>query len=401
MKNYQDTETGQIYAFDDGIDPFTLNYRTIPSTLSETVIPKPSESHVWLDGNWVADTEAPKNYKPPISSVTAYDPAWAAFLNPYTFIIADRSEYVEISIDQINSNTYDNTLLSKTVTSLPLTNNDHLYALVSYDGAIAIPRNIDYPSSNIALDNINRIFCAILLGGEHTEVVGPELLLNGSILENTKDIFIYQDGRHSRLRHKWASLNEKIILTHPRIICISDLRNAYMHGIKIINSINNLSPFFLLHGYSAMVYRNRSDALSSLWIVVEQLTSFLWENRFLTTSNLHPKMMNDRKKSLKEDNRTWSTSVKHELLWQTKFLSEDCFSGLSKARKQRNNLVHEGTVPDFEVVRNLWNCIFELIESASGIDLTQMRRLIPVEADVLTTPGKTNFDAWKILSKSI
>ena len=83
------------------------------------------------------------------------------------------------------------------------------------------------------------------------------------------------------------------------------------------------------------------------------------------------------------------------------FFRKIVFSGLSKARKQRNNLVHEGTIPEFEVIRNLWNCIFELIESTSGIDLTQMRRLIPVEADVLTTPGKTNFDAWKILSKSI
>ena len=99
MKNYQDTETGQIFAFDDGVNPLTLNYRNIPSTLSETIISKPSESHVWLNGSWVVDTEAPKDYKQPISSVPAYDPAWLAFLNPYTFIITDGSKYEEISID--------------------------------------------------------------------------------------------------------------------------------------------------------------------------------------------------------------------------------------------------------------------------------------------------------------
>ncbi|SCY49105.1 hypothetical protein SAMN05216308_11330 [Nitrosospira sp. Nsp13] len=32
-----------------------------------------------------------------------------------------------------------------------------------------------------------------------------------------------------------------------------------MQGIDLIKAINNLSPFFLLHGYTAMVHQNRSD----------------------------------------------------------------------------------------------------------------------------------------------
>lgn len=73
MQHFQDMETGQIHAFEDGIDPFGLGYRSIPTTLSSTVISKPSEEHVWLDGNWVHKTQAPLGYMPPVSSVPSYD----------------------------------------------------------------------------------------------------------------------------------------------------------------------------------------------------------------------------------------------------------------------------------------------------------------------------------------
>ena len=63
MKTYQDTGTdtgtGKLHAFDDGVDPFKLNNLNIPTKLSEVVIPQPSDSHVWLNGDWIKDTEVP------------------------------------------------------------------------------------------------------------------------------------------------------------------------------------------------------------------------------------------------------------------------------------------------------------------------------------------------------
>ena len=400
MKTYQDTQTGQLYAFDDGVDPFNLNNRNIPTTLSEKVIPKPSESHVWFNGNWVKDTEAPKDYQPLLSAAPSYNPAWMAFLNPYTFVVPDGEDKLAVSIEQVNLNSYDGGKLSAAVGTLPLTNARNIDALVSYDGAIAFPRNAEYQSVEVALDNVNRIFCALLLGGIHAEVISPSELLSGS-LENKRDIFVYHHKLHSRLRHKWAPIEERLILTHPRTISVSKLRDAYSHGINTIDAIKNLSPFFLLHGYTAMVYQNRSDALSSLWIVVEQLTWFLWENRFLSAPEFHPTNVKGRFDSLKQDNRTWSTSVKHELLWQTKFISEDCFAALSLARKQRNDLVHRGIIPDFAVIANLWKGMFELFETASGIDQIGMRQLVPIEPPELGFPENNNFDEWINLSKEL
>lgn len=229
--------------------------------------------------------------------------AWVAFLNPYTFVIPDEQEKWEISSAEINSNSYNGAKLSEPVATLPLTNTKHIDALVSYDGAIAIPKNSDYPSAEIALDNINGIFCAILLGGVHAEVISSTELHIGSLMSKS-NIFVFRPGLHTSLRLGWASLPERDNLISAQTVRVSELRKAYLHGIKVLTAINNLTPLFLLHGYTAMMYQNRTDALSSLWIVVEQLTWFLWKNRFLTAPELHPVSMNSRRQSLKDDYRT-------------------------------------------------------------------------------------------------
>ncbi len=399
MKNYQDTETGQIHAFEDGVDPFKLNNRNIPTTLSELVIQKPNEDHVWFEGHWITRDAAPSNYQAPVSSVPSYNPAWISFLAPYTFVLPDNSEF-SISIDQINANLYDGDKLSEAVMTLPLHAQSELSALISHDGAIAIPMSHDYPSKTKASDELNRIFCALLLGGIHTEVIGASELLNGC-LHNNKSIFTFQLTSHGRIRHMQTSPDDMIKLMYPRVISFSNLKAAYVHGSAAIKAVKNFSPFFLLHGYTAMVYQNRSDALSSLWIVIEQLTSFLWQNRFLADESLHPSNMPGRRQGLKQDNRTWSTSVKHELLWQANVLSEDCFSKLFSARAQRNKLVHEGTVPDFSVIVGLWSGLTELLEVASGLSLNGMRKLTTVEYQDTGLTAKVNFDEWITLSKNL
>lgn len=398
MKTYQDTETGRLHAFDEGVDPFKLNNRNIPTTLSEIVLSKPSESHVWLNGDWVTGAQIPKDYKPPISSVPVYNPAWVAFLMPYTLILTDEEEWVQVSLDQVNSNYYDGDKFSKITAVL---NFENISCLVSYDGGIAIPRNENCHTLDAAIDDINRIFCAVLLGGLHAEIIGPPELLCGS-LEDQKYLSVVNVGIHNRLRYGWASIQERLgHLMYPRILRVSELRKAYLHGNKVIDAISNFSPFFLLHGYSVMVYQNRSDALSSLWIVVEQLTSFLWEKRILNDVNINIESIKTNRKILKKDYRISTISVRHEILRDMKIVSTECFDSLSFARDKRNDLVHDGTIPAFEVVKQLWECLFELFECASEVQLIEMRRLVSIKSPVLDLPEKINFDEWNALSKKL
>ena len=53
MIQYQDTATGQIWMMEDGYD--FSNNTNVPTTLSSTVVPKPSEAHVWNGSGWTLD----------------------------------------------------------------------------------------------------------------------------------------------------------------------------------------------------------------------------------------------------------------------------------------------------------------------------------------------------------
>ncbi len=403
MKHYQDTDTGQVYAFEDEVDPFALalTNRNIPKTLSENVIPKPSEAHVWFNGGWIKNSDAPKNYEQPTSSIPTYNPAWVVFLQPYTAVLVTPRDKLEVTLEQINSNSYDNDKLSKVVMSLPLSETG-LQAFVTYDGAVSIPRNDQFPTNELAITGFNRILCAILLGGMHVEVVSPSELYSGTLLNGT-DIFLHNPTIQGNLRHKLTPITDRMLpLMHPRIISAQDLINAHRHGVSVMNCIKNFSPHFLLHGYTSMIKQNRSDALGSLWIVVEQLTWAIWESKFIQSPQFHPACeMKSRKDSLKSDNRTWPISVKHELLWQTKLLSDQCYEALSVARKLRNDLVHRGDAPDFIAISNLWKNLSEMFETASGINLDGMRRLLPLGSPSLGLPHKGNFDEWKKLEGKV
>jgi len=407
LKNYQDTETGQIWAFEDGKNPFKMNNCNIPTTLSETIIPIPSDSHVWHNGGWIEDSEKPAGYEPPISSVPAYNPAWTTFLFQLgTCILSSDEEQLKITLEQINTNSYNGEKLSEIVMNLVIKDYD-MPAVISYDGAIAIPRDKTHSSQASAVKTLNKILGAIFLGGIDVKAIDYNTLECGTLAEGGKSVFSYFPSAYTRLRHNWASLSERIVLNHPKIIRIVEFQAAYSVGNQLLDSIQNFSPVFLLQGYSALQNRNLSDALSNLWIVVEQLTSHIWENKFLVKNDIHPEKIQGRKKSLKDDKDTWSIAVKHELLYQTNFLSIDCYDALSQARKARNNLVHKGTVDNQIVIENLWIALFELFKTASDIQLNGLRNLTtyPDAADInklifchkhheLSTTANLNFDEW-------
>lgn len=396
MQYFQDTETGQIHAFDDGVDPMALGYRSIPKSLSSIVKQKPSEEYVWLEGDWVHKADTPAGYTAPVSSVPSYDPAWQAFLQPYTLVLQDEEAF-SITLEQINANSYAGERLAEPVFSLA---DFGIPALVSRDGSVALPMRDSHLQQHAAVDELNRIFCALLIGGVHAEFVSHNEALVGCLGED-KRLFVYTLTQHGRYRHMAAAITERINLLLPRVIRVAQLRSALGLGLAVLSNVKNLSPAFLLQGYTSLQHQSASDALSSLWIVVEQLTSFLWERRFLGNPALHPADMKGRLQGLKQDHRTWTTSVKHELLWQIKALSEQSYGRLSIARSQRNKLVHEGRVPDMEAVTGLWPALCEMLEFASGVSMAQLKSLGQWNHQPSTRVGKTNFDSWDATVKNL
>ncbi len=115
MKYYQDTETGQIYAYEDDFNPFESDIRTIPKTLTDRVKRKPTDTSVWYKENWIEKSDAPSDYIEPTSSIPSYNPMWMAHLRPYSAIISDRKKQINFSLEQINNNSYDGMELSEEV----------------------------------------------------------------------------------------------------------------------------------------------------------------------------------------------------------------------------------------------------------------------------------------------
>jgi hypothetical protein len=48
-------------------------------------------------------------------------------------------------------------------------------------------------------------------------------------------------------------------------------------GLGVFDSVPSLSGEFLLKGVSGIARRDWGAALTNLWIVIEQITSFLWD----------------------------------------------------------------------------------------------------------------------------
>ena len=398
MKHFQDTETGQIYAFDDGIDPQTLNNRNIPTTLSDDFKPKPDDSYVWYQGGWIRQEETPPDYRLPVSSIPSYNPAWMTYLLPYSAVHTDEASGLNISLDQINANSYDGNRLAEVVATLPLGTPNGIPALLSYDGAIAIPQCEDFPSNSDGVNKLNEILCSLLLGGVHAEVLHSDALVVGSLQDGVR-LFAYRSSLHTQLRLNWAAINDRLSpLMHPRVLMVEEIQEAYSLGQQAIQAIHNFTPFFLLSGYTAMVYRNHSDALNNLWIAVEQLTESLWAEHYLKNMSSLPSRVVRRYECLKKRKQLKNIWAKQELLRLSKIISKECHKALSQARSKRNDLVHEGIVPDLLIVEALWKALPQMLEVASGIQELGVRKLWGAGENSWSIPARTDFDEWEALA---
>jgi hypothetical protein len=130
-----------------------------------------------------------------------------------------------------------------------------------------------------------------------------------------------------------------------------------------------------------MRYGNWSSALSNLWIVAEQITDYLWVNCFLNDPSRNPEIP-ARRQTLLNDNRTYSASVKQEILYQVGVLSEVAYSNLYTVRKARNKLVHEGQLISEETARKLYSAVEALLKIAIA---NEMSAVLPEVENLITT----------------
>jgi hypothetical protein len=235
------------------------------------------------------------------------------------------------------------------------------------DGGMALPPIPQLRNDQEAVEFFNRCFAAMLLGGVYCEAIGLDGLDFGSIID-WKYIRVHTGAPaaanrfHQLIRLRRASSFEAIALCDPRSAQAGDLRTAMSAGRSILEALSELSGEFLLKGVSGIARRDWGTALANLWIVVEQITSNLWDRRMVGPAQ-GPDPIPGRIDQL-SDPRTWTIAVRHELLHQIGVLSRDTLAKLSEARKARNALAHRGTHPTADAAQSAYAAATELLQVA-------------------------------------
>jgi hypothetical protein len=395
MKHYQDTLTGQVYAFyeHDNVEKLMKTRRNIPKTLTDNVKEKPSDNHIWYNGDWIHEKEKRLDYGEPISEIPSYDPAWITFLfEPLLIISKDKDDFV-VTLDEVNTNLYDTRILSKFVAKLKDYNeNSQLDILVTFDGSVMLPVDENYNTPEKAINKFNEIIGALFLGGILVKPIDLTKLHQGCIIENGGSNFSYIQSPNNDFRNKSASITDRIKAHHPNHIQVEEFTESYNYGINIINKIN-FSPIFLALGYHYLNQGKIAESLSNLWIVIEQLTDFLYQSKIDTS------IAKVLKRALPKN---INVKTKHDVLHEIKIINEPTFQILKSNRMDRNKLLHDGIIPDRENVIKLWIILLDLLEVA--ID-TKLEKLQKNSKMILnrnlnshikdTTPKKTNFEQWK------
>ena len=336
------------------------------------------------------------------------DNAWVSYITPFRLIIPDNQKPYEFTLDEINANNYNHGKLCKIVGMLPELGLPNIHMVVCYDGALAIPRIGLYQKLENAVDFYNKIFCQLLLGGLFCEAVDKRDVVSGQLYEK-RSIWPVNLGEsassnlHSKLRMRVGGTMDTIMLASPKFLHFSEFEKSVNFGKVVFEKISNLSPTYLIKGVTEIKYRNWALALSSLWITIEQLIEFLWQKNFIQNDKFHPPVLIEgRLKTLKEDHRTWSSSVKQEILFQTNIITPDLFLKLYPIRQARNNLLHSGKNVESNIAFAAYESVMELLLICSNLDELPMENLTLEKVNIKEADTQEiGFEDWIELSNKV
>lgn len=294
-------------------------------------------------------------------------PCMVSFLHPFRIVNGPDSKPWEVSIEEVNRSTWDYVALHEVIGGVDVGLKPPYHMIVCRDGAIGLPVLPDLRGDQQAVEFFNRCLAALLVGGFYCEAIALDGLDFGSIID-WKYLRIHSDVPaapnrfHNHVRLRQSSPLEAISLSGARVISFSELSKAMAIGRSVLDSVPELSAEFLLKGVTGIARRDWGTALASLWIVIEQLTSHLWDQHVLKAvkeENVIPGRVDQL-----SDSRTWTVAARNELLRQTGVLSHDTLEQLALARKARNELSHKGRHPSASAARAAFKAIAELLKIA-------------------------------------
>jgi len=131
-------------------------------------------------------------------------------------------------------------------------------------------------------------------------------------------------------------------------------RIAGLPNALCLNQLSPTLPTLLVAAVSHSARRNVAETVVSSWIVCEQILSYLWSEHVARVPDIEQRKVGPRssviivpdkeRKTRLEDTRTYSASVRAEVLLTAGVLPADTYGLLQAARKIRNDLAHRTVV---------------------------------------------------------
>lgn len=297
---------------------------------------------------------------------------YVTYIYPIQFVVHE-NEKIDFPIEDINNLSYDHSLLHRIIGTIKnCYDNREVEYLVCGDGALGIKTEEAISEDDIIV-HYNDLLCKLFLGGMNVEAITNKDIVKGDIYES-KSIWPVDFGEswnshiHAELRMKVVGVTDAILLYQPenRMTTIEKMSEKLNKGNMIVRAIPNLSTFHLLNGITEFKHRNWSAALTFLWVVVEEITDYLWLQNII--NNVTGENSKKRKEMLK-DTRTYTISVKQEILLQIGVLNENIYNNIFEIRQARNKLVHEGKLISESKATLLFETVKELLMLASKMKI--------------------------------
>ncbi len=307
-------------------------------------------------------------------------PAIIAYTNPFRFVYRDENEEWNPDLDNVNDVNYDYVKLHRLSTSFDVGLDGHLCLHVGFNGALILAYIPKYEPINKAVHDLNEFLGELLLGGVYSEAVYPRDLNRG---------VVYQTGYfrsfggakgassqiHQTLQTKVASPVHSIMLIDPEYVLAKEIHDARRSGKAISDRIESLSVELVLRGVTGYVGRAWAEALTHLWIGIEQIVSLMWNENFVD-GGVTPSVPITGREDFLNDVRTWTTSTRLEMIYQQSLIDDITYQLLRRAKKARNDLVHEGELPNQEEAEAALDVLFRLIAVVCEEDVDHYEQMV-------------------------
>lgn len=283
--------------------------------------------------------------------------------SPFRLIVRETDNWTP-TLEDINNRSYDYVKLNRLSTNIDVDIRPYSMG-VAFDGSLILPATKEFHDKDTSLDVFNRTLGFLLMGGIYTEAVSPEdmsfgtMTLDGYFRSSSSSSGSIANFHHA-IQTKLVGTLDSIKLLSPEEIEVKDYEKAIALGKNTLSAVPRLSASILLNGVTQFVKHQWPESLVSLWTSIEQVLSHVWNTEIVQKRNESGSEIVGRKKFL-QDFRTWSSSAKIEVLYQNENIDSEIYEYLNKARKSRNNFVHDGIKPKQEDAHSALIALFHII----------------------------------------